>query len=124
MTTAATVSVDGMGPSVLAALGRRPAVTPGVGRFGSGNMVDLLAGIMRSHRLAVSESSRPRVVERGGSAVDDSWWRLGDQPGGDHAGGTDVVGHAGLYFDVSPSVLWCFILLLWSGSPLHEIKSG
>jgi hypothetical protein len=39
-----TVSVGGMGPSVVAALGRRPVVTPGVGWVGSGYVVHWLAG--------------------------------------------------------------------------------
>jgi len=41
--TTTTVSVGGMRPSVLVTLGRRP-VAPGVGRFRSCNMIELLAG--------------------------------------------------------------------------------
>lgn len=71
------------------------------------------------------------VVVRGtgvGWSVDD-WRGLGDQPRSDHAGGTSVVGHAGLD-GVNPSVRPkgpsrdTLYVLLWSGSPLDEIKSG
>jgi len=42
--TTATVSVDGMGSSVRAALGRRPVVASGMGWLRRGEVVDLLAG--------------------------------------------------------------------------------
>ena len=57
MTTTA-VSVGGMGPFVVATLGRRPVVTPGVGRVGSGYMVDWLTGKIGPERLAASNTGR------------------------------------------------------------------
>lgn len=54
--TTATVSVDRVRPPVLMALGRRPVVTPGVGRFRSGDVVDLWTGNVRTQGLAASES--------------------------------------------------------------------
>lgn len=97
VTTAATaVSVGGMGPSVVATLGRRPVVTPGVGWVGSGYVVDWLAGKIGPQRLVASKSS-PLVVVRGRGRVTDSGvddWRGGDHPGV-HTGSTSVVGHVG-----------------------------
>ena len=90
-------------------------------------MVDLLAGEIRPHRLATSKASGLVIWRRGADGGVDDWRRgLGDQPGSDHAGGTSVVGHVGLD-GVTPSALeWenALYVSLWSGSPLHAIKSG
>jgi hypothetical protein len=101
MTTTATVSVNRTGPSVLVALRRRPVVAPGAVRLRRGEVVDLLAGVMRAHGLAAWETL---VVERGRGAYigEDDWWGLGSKHGGGHAGSTSVVGHVGLDGAVCP----------------------
>ena len=95
MVTAAAVSVGGMGSSVLATLGRGPVVTPGAGRLRGGDVEDLLAGVVRPHRLVALDGSRAMVVERGRVGVDDLRG-LGGEPMVDHARGASVVGHGGL----------------------------
>jgi len=91
MVVTATVPVNRMGPPALVALGRGPVVTPGAaGWFRSGDVVELLAagGVIRTQRLAALV--RGRVAD---CSVDDG---LGGKPGGDHTGGTIVVGHVWL----------------------------
>lgn len=68
--TAAAVSVDRMGSSVCATLGRRPVVASGA-RLRRGNE-DWLAGSVGPQRLAASEAAWGVAVERRrGGAVDD-----------------------------------------------------
>lgn len=123
MTTTA-VSVCRMGSSMLPTLGRRPVVTPGMGRLGSSDVVDLLAWIMRPHRMAASYTGRLAVVCcRGAGGSIDHWCGLGDQPGGDHARSTSVVGHVGLG-GVSPSALGWERFILCCGVVRHLMKSN
>ena len=99
MTTA--VSINRMGPSPL---GRRPVVAPGAaGRLRSCDMVELLTGggIIRTHGLATL------VGGRVAGGVDDG---LGGQAGGDHTGGTVVVGHVGSWAGKCPSACALYAL--------------
>jgi len=75
--------------------GRRPVVTPGVGRVRRGDVVDLGAARVVSHRLATSKSSR-LVVWRSVDGRIDNWRGLVSQPRVNHAGSWDKVGHVGV----------------------------
>lgn len=84
-------------------------VTPGVERFGSGDVVELLAGVV--------------VRRRGADGRVGDWHGLGGQPGSDHAGSMRVVVHVGSD-DVCPSVPDRSLYKFCCGVAHHFMKSN
>jgi hypothetical protein len=104
-TAVTTASTRRMRPPMTAAPGGRPVVPPRV-RLRTGYMVNLW-GVMRPRRLVGGRATN--------SGIED-WWGA--------AGGTWIHGGLGQMEDTSALRQGVLYPPLWSGTVVHEIKSG